>query len=206
MFKQITLSYSFSDLEPYIDTLTMETHYLKHHATYTKNLNDILMKANIEGRSIEDILANIDKLPKEIQMAVRNNGGGYYNHNLYFQELSAKPKKVPTGQLLTKINSTFGSLDSFKETITKAALGQFGSGWAWLSSNKNGELSITASPNQDNPIFESKGVWTPILGIDVWEHAYYLKHKNLRGEYLKDLFEVIDWNQVEKNYDKIIKK
>lgn len=205
MFKQITLPYSFSSLEPHIDTLTMETHYLKHHAAYTKNLNDALEKVGINNHDIEDILANIEKLPKEIQATARNNGGGYYNHNLYFGHLSPNPKKTPTGPLLEKINSSFESLDNFKEIIIKVAMGQFGSGWAWLSVNRNGELNVTASPNQDNPIFETKGMWKPILGIDVWEHAYYLKHMNLRGEYLKSLFNVIDWRKVEENYIKSIK-
>jgi len=204
MFKQITLPYSYADLEPYIDTLTMETHYTKHHAGYTKNLNDALLKVNIEESSIEKIFREIDDLPEEIRTTVRNNGGGYYNHNLYFAHLAKHPQKAPTGLLLEKINATFGSFTAFQETISKAALGQFGSGWAWLSTNIKGDLRVSSSPNQDNPLIETKGVWIPILGIDVWEHAYYLKHKNLRGAYIKDLLEVIDWQVVEKNYQKVI--
>ncbi|NCA97160.1 MAG: superoxide dismutase, partial [Bacteroidia bacterium] len=133
--------------------------------------------------------------------ATRNNGGGYYNHNLYFAHLSPTPKVAPTGKLLEKINATFGSFETLKDLLTKAALGQFGSGWAWLASDHFGNLRVMASPNQDNPIIETRGEWVPILGIDVWEHAYYLKHKNLRGEYLKDLLAVIDWQVVEGNYD-----
>ena len=202
MFTQITLPYTFEALEPHIDTLTMQTHYTKHHAAYTKNLNDALAKFNIEDRNIKDILSSIDDLPADIRTAVRNNGGGYYNHNLYFAHLSPTPKTAPTGNLLEKINATFGSFEALKDLLTKAALGQFGSGWAWLASDHFGNLRVMTSPNQDNPIIETKGQWNPILAIDVWEHAYYLKHKNLRGEYLKDLFAIIDWQVVEENYAK----
>jgi len=202
MFKQVELKYEFNALEPYIDTLTMETHYSKHHAGYTKNLNAALETANNTNDDIVDILSHLEKLPKDVQTAVRNNGGGYYNHNLYFASLAAHPKKVPSGELLDKINATFGNVDALKVQLTNAATKQFGSGWAWLSKNKNGDLKVTSSPNQDNPLMETNGEWTPILGIDVWEHAYYLKHRNLRGDYIKDFFEVLDWQVVEDNYNK----
>ncbi|WRS28207.1 superoxide dismutase [Oscillospiraceae bacterium MB08-C2-2] len=201
MFEQIKLNYSFNALEPYIDTLTMETHYLKHLAAYTKNFNEAAKAAGLEDKSAEWILANWETaVPQEYKTAIRNNGGGFLNHNLYFQHLSPKGGGEPSGALAAKIKETFGSYENFKDLITKAAMGQFGSGWAWLSANAAGDLKLSTSPNQDNPILETGGVWTPILGIDVWEHAYYLKHLNLRGDYLKDLFHVLDWKQVEKNY------
>jgi len=202
MFKQIELPYAFDALEPFIDTSTMETHYLKHHAAYTKNLNDAVEKAKLDGKTINDLLAGWKNLPAEVKTAIRNNGGGHYNHNLYFAHLAAKGEREPTGLLAAKIDATFTSFGEFKNLITKAALGQFGFGWAWLAVNKEGDLRIMTSPNQDNPILETEGVWEPIFAIDVWEHAYYLKHKNLRGDYIKDLFEVVDWSQVAKNYDR----
>ena len=202
MFKQIQLSYSFDALEPHIDALTMETHYTKHHAAYTKNLNDAAEKAGIIGTSIEDALAQWKKnIPEDIKATIRNNGGGFYNHNLYFGHLSPDAGGEPTGALAGKIQETFSSFTDFKEQISKAALGQFGSGWAWLAANSEGALQIMASPNQDNPLLETEGIWQPILGIDVWEHAYYLKYKNLRGDYIKAFFEVVNWNQIAQNYE-----
>lgn len=203
MFKQVELDYSFEALEPHIDTLTMETHYGKHHATYTKNLNDAAEKAGVLDKDIEKVLAELDNIGDEaLRNAVRNNGGGFYNHNLYFSILSPNPAAAPEGTLADKITEKFGSLEELKEKLTALALGQFGSGWAWLSANAGGDLTVSASPNQDNPISEGTG-YTPILAIDVWEHAYYLKYKNLRGDYVKHLFEVIDWKKVGANYNRI---
>ena len=206
MYEQIKLDYAFDALEPHIDTLTMETHYSKHHAAYTKNLNDRAVASGFEGKPIEIILAHWKKKAPEKSdaAAVRNNGGGYYNHNLYFGHLSPNGGGVPGGVLADKINETFGSFESFKEKISAAASGQFGSGWAFLSTDRNGSLSISACPNQDNPILETEGELTPILAIDVWEHAYYLKYKNLRASYIEALFNVLDWNKVAKNYDEAL--
>lgn len=204
MFKQITLAYSFDALEPHIDTLTMETHYSKHHAAYTKNFNDALAKAGLEPTSVEFVLTNIDNVPESVRTAIRNNGGGYYNHNIYFDHLSPNPKLVPTGALAAKIDETFGSLDAFKEEIKKVSAGQFGSGWGWLVANKAGELKVVATGNQDNPLMKDGGVWKPILAIDVWEHAYYLKHRNMRASYLDDFFKVLDWAKVEENYKNVV--
>ncbi|MFV0350934.1 MAG: superoxide dismutase [Oscillospiraceae bacterium] len=201
MFTQAVLPYAFDALEPHIDALTMETHYGKHHATYTKNLNDAAAKAGIEGKEIEAVLADWKKNAEEsTKTIVRNNGGGFYNHNLYFLHLSPNGGKEPQGELAQRINSTFGSFADFKDQISKAAVGQFGSGWAWLSANASGDLQVSASPNQDNPLLETEGIWRPILGIDVWEHAYYLKYKNVRPDYVKAFFEVVNWDKVAENY------
>lgn len=205
MFKQIELNYDFNALEPYIDELTMNTHYSKHHATYTNNLNTALDKLpELQGKSIEDILRNLADISDEgLRTAVRNNGGGYYNHNLYFAVLRPGGSKKPEGELAKQIEKDFGSFEALKEKLSSAALGRFGSGWAWLSANKNGDLQVSSSPNQDNPLMENGGVWVPILGIDVWEHAYYLKYKNLRGEYISAFFELLNWDEVASNYSKI---
>lgn len=202
MFKQIELGYAFDALEPHIDALTMETHYSKHHAAYTKNFNAAAEKAGIENKAVEEILSSLDSVADEgIRKALRNNGGGYYNHNIYFGHLSPDGGKEPTGAFGDLLAKEFGSFDGFKEKISALALGQFGSGWAWLSTDKSGKLSISSTANQDNPLMEKRGI-TPILGIDVWEHAYYLKYKNLRGEYVKEFFNVIDWKKVVDNYEK----
>jgi len=205
MFTQITLPYAYDALEPYIDALTVETHYAKHHASYTANFNKAVEMAGLQDKDAVWILANLDSVSDPaVRTALKNNGGGFYNHNLYFSQLSPNPANQPTGKLAEKINSTFGSFDHLKEELTRLALGQFGSGWAWLSANQNGDLMISASPNQDNPISEKTG-YIPILALDVWEHAYYLKYKNLRADYIKSLFNLIDWNVVSENYNHIIK-
>jgi Fe-Mn family superoxide dismutase len=161
--------------------------------------------AGLQDKDAVWILANLDSVSDPaVRTALKNNGGGFYNHNLYFSQLSPNPANQPTGKLAEKINSTFGSFDHLKEELTRLALGQFGSGWAWLSANQNGDLMISASPNQDNPISEKTG-YIPILALDVWEHAYYLKYKNLRADYIKSLFNLIDWNVVSENYNHIIK-
>lgn len=204
MFEQIKLNYEFNALEPHIDALTMETHYGKHHKTYTNNFNDAVEKANLTDKSVEEILGNLDAVEDlSLRKALRNNGGGFYNHNLYFSMLSPNPKEI-SSTLLNAINKEFGSFDELKNQLTKLALGQFGSGWAWLSSDKEGKLSVCNTLNQDNPI-SLKTNQTPILAIDVWEHAYYLKYKNLRADYVDALFNVIDWSLVSQKYEEIIK-
>lgn len=201
MFKQYELSYSFDALEPHIDTLTMETHYTKHHAAYTNNLNAAVEKAGIE-KDIEDLLASLDQVEdKAIRTAIRNNGGGFYNHNLYFATMGPGGGGQPSQDFLKKLEEEFGSFEVFKEKLSTLALGQFGSGWAWLSVNKEGKLKLHSTPNQDNPLMDKDG-FLPILGIDVWEHAYYLKYKNLRGDYVSAFFNVVLWDEVEKLYRK----
>lgn len=202
MFKQVELNYNFNALEPHIDELTMVTHYTKHHAAYTSNLNAALEKSpELAGKSIEEIFTSLSDISDDAQRnAVRNNGGGFYNHNLYFSTLSPNGGGEPEGELAEQIRKDFGSFDTLKEKLSQAAAARFGSGWAWLSAGKNGALQVSSSPNQDNPIMESKGEWVPILGIDVWEHAYYLKYKNLRADYVKSFFELVDWKEVSSNY------
>ena len=205
MFKQITLPYAYDALEPVIDALTVETHFGKHHATYTNNFNDLAEKAGLADKTVEEILSSLDSVEDPVlRKGLRNNGGGFYNHNLYFSTLSPHAAHAPQGILLDKINATFGSLDAAIEKISAAAAGQFGSGWSWLSANAAGDLMISASPNQDNPISEGTG-YVPILAVDVWEHAYYLKYKNLRPAYIKALFEIIDWKKVEELYAAVTK-
>ncbi|MBR2594390.1 MAG: superoxide dismutase [Firmicutes bacterium] len=205
MFNQYQLPYGSDALEPVIDALTVETHHGKHHAAYTKNLNDAAEKAGVSDMDIEELLGSLDKISDEgLRKAIRNNGGGFYNHNLYFSTIAPNGAKEPTGALKAKIDETFGSFDALKQKLTDLATGQFGSGWAWLSANKAGDLMASASPNQDNPISEGTG-FIPMVAIDVWEHAYYLKYKNLRGDYIKALFDIMDWKAVEENYARITK-
>jgi len=203
MFNQVELGFEMDALEPHIDKLTMETHYGKHHAAYTKMFNELSEKAGVADKDAADILGSLNSISDEtLRKGLRNQGGGYYNHNLYFSTLSPDPAKAPSGKLLEKINEAFGSLDEVKDRLSKAAIGQFGSGWSFLSADKEGNLFVTASPNQDNPISEGTGR-TPILALDVWEHAYYLKYKNLRADYVKEFWEVLDWKKVEEIYNKI---
>lgn len=201
MYEQVKLGYGFEELEPYIDTLTMQTHYGKHHATYTKTLNELAEKAGVADIPIEDLLSDLSIVKDPaLRNAIKNNGGGFYNHNLYFSIISPNPAAAPSGILKEKIDSTFDSADELKAKLKAAALGQFGSGWAWLNVDKAGNLSISQSPNQDNPFSEGLDV-KPILAIDVWEHAYYLKYKNLRADYVDAFFKILDWKEVEKNYE-----
>lgn len=182
----------------------METHYGKHHAAYTKTFNELAQKAGVSDKSAEEILAGLNSVSDEVlRKRLRNQGGRYYNHNLYFGTLSPSPAKAPTGKLLDAINKAFGNLDNVKDELSKAAAGQFGSGRSFLSADKDGNLSVSASPNQDNPISEGTGR-TPILALDVWEHAYYLKYKNLRADYIKAFWEVPDWSKVAEKYDKTL--
>lgn len=199
-FKLPELKYSYEALEPYIDALTMETHYSKHHKGYVDNLNKALEgNSKFQEMSIDEILKSLDQLPEEIRTAVRNNGGGHYNHTLFWQIMSPEGGGKPEGELANKIDEDLGGFDKFKEEFKKAALGQFGSGWAWLVLN-NGKLEIVSTPNQDNPISEGK---FPILGIDVWEHAYYLKYKNLRADYIDAWWNIVDWKKVSEIFNKI---
>jgi Fe-Mn family superoxide dismutase len=190
------LKYGYSALEPYIDAQTVEIHYSKHHAAYTNNLNAALEGGTFLEQTIEEIFANISKhIP-----VVRNNGGGYYNHNLYWEVIAPFKGSVPKGKVLDALNRNFGSVDTFKDTFTKAALGRFGSGWAWLV-KRGDSLLVTSTPNQDNPLMDVSDVQgMPVLGIDVWEHAYYLKYQNRRAEYIEAFWKIIDWDEVERRF------
>ena len=204
MFEQVKLGFELNALEPHIDQLTMETHYGKHHVAYTKMFNELAEKAGVSDKSAEDVLSSLDSFADEtLRKGLRNQGGGYYNHNLYFSTLSPNAAKAPEGKLAEAIDRDLGGLDAAIDALSKAAIGQFGSGWSFLSVDKDGKLYITASPNQDNPISEGTGR-TPILALDVWEHAYYLKYKNLRADYVKAFWEVLDWKKVSDLYDKAI--
>ena len=201
MFEQVKLSYDFSALEPYIDAATMEVHYTGHHATYTKVLNELVSKIpGLENKSIQQILFNLDAVPEEHRTAVRNNGGGFLTHNLYFESLSPKGNKEPKGSLKNQIDKDFGSFDSLCDGLTKAAIGQFGSGYAWLVyCNKEQRLLIKQTANQEIPMTDDKT--KALLLIDVWEHAYYLKYRNKRADHLAALFNVIDWDVVAKRFE-----
>ena len=200
MLEQYKLPYSYDALEPVLDALTVETHYGKHHAAYTKAFNEAAEKAGLAAKSAEEILSSLDAIgDTALRNALRNNGGGFYNHNLYFSTLAPNGKKEPTGELAEKINAAFGSFAEFKEKISSLALTQFGSGWAWLSVAKDGSLVLSQSANQDNPISLGTGD-KPIFCIDVWENAYYLKYKNLSAAYVKELFNIVDWSAVESLY------
>jgi len=197
-FELPALPYAFDALEPHIDALTMEIHHDRHHKAYTDNLNKAIAGTPLEGKSIESIMAEISKQPA----AVRNNGGGYYNHNLFWTIMKKNGGGAPTGELASAIDKAFGGFDKLKEQMNNAGATRFGSGWAWLIVSE-GNLVVTSSPNQDNPLMdiaEVKG--TPIIGIDVWEHAYYLKYQNKRPDYLAAFWNVINWDQVADYYDK----
>jgi len=196
-FKLPELTYSYEALEPHIDALTMETHHSKHHAGYVSKLNEALAgNTNLLELDIKELMKQLNQLPEEVKTAVRNNGGGHYNHTLFWELMSPNPQSEPSGELATLINDTFGSLDGFKDQLKQKALGQFGSGWAWLII-ENGKLSVTSTPNQDNPVSEGKEV---LLGIDVWEHAYYLKYLNKRPDYVDAWWKVLDWAKVEERF------
>ncbi len=204
MFEQIKLPYATDALEPYIDQLTVETHHGKHHATYTKTFNELAEKAGMADLSAEELLASLDKVgDATLRQGLKNQGGGSYNPNLYFEMFSPSPAKAPTGKLAQAIDDTFGGLDALKEQLTTAATTQFGSGWAWLSTDKSGKLVVSKTANQDNPISEGTGM-IPLVALDVWEHAYYLKYKNLRPDYIKAFFEVLDWAKVSARYEEIV--
>ena len=192
------LPYAANALEPHIDEMTMNIHHDRHHGTYVNNLNNALEgHADLQAKSIEDLLRSIDSVPDSIRTAVRNNGGGHANHSLFWEVLSPSGGGQPTGALADAINSTFGSFDKFKEDFSKAATTRFGSGWAWLALN-NGKLEIFSTANQDSPYMEAK---TPILGLDVWEHAYYLKYQNKRPDYISAFWNLVNWAEVAKRYE-----
>ena len=192
------LPYEYDALEPHIDKETMNIHHTKHHNTYVTNLNNALEgHDDLSAKSVEELIANLDAVPEDIRTAVRNNGGGHANHSLFWTLLCPNGGGAPTGSLAEAIDSKFGSFDKFKEEFQKAGATRFGSGWAWLVVN-NGELEITSTPNQDNPLMDGK---TPILGLDVWEHAYYLKYQNRRPDYMSAFWNVVKWDEVQKLYD-----
>lgn len=196
-FELPKLPYAFDALEPHIDARTMEIHHGKHHAGYTAKLNAAISGTALEGKSIEEILTNLDTA----NGAVRNNGGGFYNHSLFWQVMSPNGGGEPKGALSEAITSTFGSFGAFKEKFAQAAATQFGSGWAWLCVHKGGKLEVCSTPNQDNPLMPNGCGGTPILGLDVWEHAYYLNYQNRRPDYITAFFNVINWDEVEKRYN-----
>jgi Fe-Mn family superoxide dismutase len=201
-FKLITLPYAYNALEPNIDALTMEIHHSRHHAAYVTNLNAAIAGTDAEKMTLEEILANT----KKFDMKVRNNAGGVYNHDLYFLNLSPNGGGQPTGELAKAIDAAFGNFEAFKTQLNNAGATRFGSGWAWLYVTPEGKLAICSTPNQDNPLMDiadNKGI--PILGIDVWEHAYYLKYQNKRADYLNAIWNVIDWNAVAKRYAEAVK-
>lgn len=198
MFELPELPYSYDALEPYVDAETMKVHHDKHHQAYTNKLNAALEKyPEWFGKSIEEILSDLEALPKDIQNTVRNNGGGYYHHNLFWRMMSPDGGSRPERVLLLAIESAFGSFDAFQEQFTQVAMTIFGSGWAWLVKDTSGSLSIVTTSNQDSPI--SKGL-KPLLGIDVWEHAYYLKYQNRRPDFITAWWNVVNWNEVENNF------
>jgi len=191
------LPYEYDALEPHIDKETMNIHHTKHHNTYVTNLNAALEgQEDLAGKSLEELLANIESVPEKIRTAVRNNGGGHANHSLFWELLSPNGGGEPTGELAEAIAAKFGSFESFKEEFAKAATTRFGSGWAWLTV-KDGELELSSTANQDSPLMEGK---TPILGLDVWEHAYYLNYQNRRPEYIASFWNVVNWDEVSKRY------
>lgn len=196
-FELPQLPYAYNALEPHIDAKTMEIHHSKHHAAYTNNLNNAIKGTDLEGKSIEVIISDASKLAP----AVRNNGGGFYNHNLFWTVMSPNGGGLPKGDLSDAINKNFGSFENFKEKFNSAAATRFGSGWAWLTKNSKGELQVSSSPNQDNPLMdlsEVKGL--PILGLDVWEHAYYLHYQNRRPDYIAAFWNVVNWDEVSKRF------
>jgi Fe-Mn family superoxide dismutase len=196
-FELPQLPYAYDALNPNIDARTMEIHHSKHHNAYTTNLNAAVAGTDMEGKTIENILLNLDMK----NAAVRNNGGGFYNHNLFWEVMSPDGGGLPTGDLLAAIETSFGSFDEFKAKFSKAGATQFGSGWAWLCVEKGGKLEVCGTPNQDNPLMPGIGCdGTPILGMDVWEHAYYLHYQNRRPDYIEAFFNVINWTEVSRRF------
>lgn len=199
-FELPSLPYAFDALEPYIDAMTMEIHHTKHHNTYVSNLNAALEKhSNLANKSLEELVSNPDNLPEDIRTAVRNNGGGHYNHSIFWTVMSPNGGGEPRGEVARAIEEAFGDFASFKDTFSKAAVNRFGSGWAWLGF-KGGKLVVTSMPNQDAPLMDDL---TPILGLDVWEHAYYLKYQNRRPEYISNWWNVVNWEEVARRYDEL---
>lgn len=197
-FELPDLPYPKDALEPHIDARTMEIHHDKHHAAYTNNLNAALEKhPELQGKSVEDILGDIESVPEDIRTAVRNNGGGYVNHNLFWEVIGPNAGGEPGGELREAIDAAFGSFDQFKALFEKEAAGRFGSGWAWLVVDGSGALKVYSTANQDSPLMNGD---TPVLGLDVWEHAYYLHYQNRRPDYIKAFWNVVNWDAVAKRY------
>ena len=196
------LPYAYDALEPHIDARTMEIHHSKHHAAYVNNLNAALDKhSQFHQKSLDDLMANLKAVPEEIRTAVRNNGGGHWNHTFFWKIMAKNGGGEPKSDMHDAIKKEFGSLDGFKENFINAGMTRFGSGWAWLIVNQGGKLSVVSTPNQDNPLMDIAEVHgKPILGVDVWEHAYYLKYQNRRADYLAAFFEVINWDAVAEHY------
>jgi len=197
------LSFDYAALEPYLDAKTMEIHYSKHHQTYTNNLNALVKnhESFFEQKTIEEILSRTHEIPEDIRQAVINQGGGYANHNLYWRILSPNGGGEPTKGLAEKINQTFGNFETFKKLLSQAAISQFGSGWAWLVLNERKELEIIQTLNQNSPLSIGK---TPLMVIDVWEHAYYLNYQNRRLEFVEAIWNVLNWNEIEKNFEEAL--
>ena len=196
-FELPSLPYSFDALEPHIDARTMEIHHDKHHGAYVTNLNNALAKhPQLEGKSLDELIGNLQTVPEDIRTAVRNNGGGHWNHSMFWTIMSPRGGGQPSGPLADAINSSFGDFNTFKTQFQQAGMGRFGSGWAWLVA-QGGRLAIESTANQDTPIMEGK---TPILGVDVWEHAYYLKYQNRRADYLSAWWNTVDWSAVAQRY------
>lgn len=195
------LAYDYAALEPHIDAQTMEIHYSRHHQTYVNNLNAALEGTEYAQWPLDDLLAKVESLPQALRPAVRNNGGGHANHSLFWQVMSPKGGGLPQGTLAAAIDKDLGGFENFKTEFTKAAISRFGSGWAWLSVDRSGKLHVESSANQDNPLMLGIGSGnTPILGLDVWEHAYYLKYQNRRPEYIAAFYNVVDWNEVARRF------
>ena len=193
------LQYALNALEPHIDAKTMEIHHTKHHQAYINNVNNAIKgKADLESKSVEDLIANLNAVPEDIRNVVRNNAGGHANHSLFWTVIGPNAGGSPVGKVAEAINQAFGSFDAFKEKFAQAATTRFGSGWAWLSVGKDGKVEVSSTPNQDSPIMEGK---TPLLGIDVWEHAYYLHYQNRRPDYIAAFWNVVNWQEVEKRYN-----
>ena len=195
------LPYAYDALEPHIDAATMEIHHSKHHQTYINNVNAALEGTEYADLPIEELVAKIKTLPENLQTAVRNNGGGHYNHSLFWTVMSPNGGGQPVGDVAKAIDAQLGGFEKFKEAFTKAAVSRFGSGWAWLVVTPDKKLKVTSSANQDSPLMDGN---TPILALDVWEHAYYLKYQNRRPEYIGAFFNVVDWNEVERRYQEAI--
>ncbi len=197
-FQLPKLPYAYDALEPHIDARTMEIHHTKHHNGYTTNLNNAIVNTDLDGKSINDILENLDMN----NAAVRNNGGGYYNHDLFWKVMSPNGGGEPKGALAEAINDAFGSYENFKDIFSKAAATRFGSGWAWLCVHKGGKVEVCSTPNQDNPLMPDTGcTGIPVLGLDVWEHAYYLNYQNRRPDYINAFFNVINWDYVSERFE-----
>ena len=195
------LPYDYAALEPHIDTQTMQIHHDRHHATYVTNLNNALKdSANLGNQPVEQLIQHLDQVPEGARTAVRNNGGGHANHSLFWQVMGPNQGGQPSGELADAINRTFGGFDQFKQQFTQAATTRFGSGWAWLVTDSSGNLSIISTPNQDNPLMQEYGGKTPLLGLDVWEHAYYLKYQNKRPDYIGAWWNTVNWNAVSQRY------